>query len=126
MAHRFTRADDQPHALHLFTFLPSPSATLPGPISLVVTLQFSSAVRNARWHPRRSRRLAASTMSGNGVYLWDGDWVDDEDAPGAGEGTAEGVALPATVQPQDIRWSPEGEWLACVDRSTWCVVYEAG
>lgn len=119
--------DDQPNAIHLFTFLPTSSATLPGPIELVVTLQLSAAVRHARWNPQRPRRLAASLTTGSAVYLWDGDWVDEDTEGGANQqGTAEAIALPTTagaLQPQDIRWAPDGEWLACVDRATFCVLY---
>lgn len=153
------RLETTPHLAYVYTFLPTPEASLPTTITLSAAILFSRPIRSARWNPQRPRRLALCThdplatnlptlggkkrgmhvehvaeIIGSGVYIWDGDWeneldlsvANDIDEPRETEGVVEGIAVPhPTLSTLDIRWSPDGQTLSVLDKTQFCVFYDA-
>jgi hypothetical protein len=125
-------AESAPLLAHIYSFLPTPEARLPDTIKLEAAILFSRPISAARWNPQRARRLAICThdtqatanlpalggsrrntqfeeaieVVGSGVYVWDGDWENEDSAMDAAhdgeiskeskmvEGVVEGIAVP--------------------------------
>ncbi|EMD35848.1 hypothetical protein CERSUDRAFT_124462 [Gelatoporia subvermispora B] len=143
-----------PSAAFLFSFplpkplpRPEPGAPRPRPVPikpvLRTVLTHAAPIESARWAPRRAGRLALCT-GGGALYLWSDEWVSvpagggdrgdtDQDAEAGedaaedaeGEEVAECVGVPAKqFSTHSITWSPDGQGLILLDRSTFCCAFE--
>lgn len=70
---------------------------------------FERPVRQMKWNPQRSRRLAICTLADDvrmsngwsGIYFWDGEWEEEDsfaEANGVKQGVVEALAIPTREQ----------------------------
>jgi hypothetical protein len=90
----FPYAENSPSSLFLHPFPPHPST----PPTVLIQ---SYPILSASFHPSNPKKVALSTGQ-NGVYLWNGDWVDESGR----EGVAECVGVPTSKSPLPFRLVP--------------------
>lgn len=96
--------DSIPNVLQIYTFLPSPTSSHPTSIHLHTSIILTDPIKQIAWNPIKAQRLAIVTLAreenlrgfGSGVYLWDGEWQDEEERweEGMGSGIMEAVPVP--------------------------------
>ncbi|KAG7558251.1 hypothetical protein FFLO_02814 [Filobasidium floriforme] len=132
----FVHSENTPNDVHIFDFLPYPSASGPAEIRIQTILHLSEPVRQAKWNPARLQCIAVVTLAaeenlrgtGSGVFLWDGDWEEERSVnpDSRTSGSAAVIAIPlGSFETHDIRWSPDGDHLCIIDKSRVCIVRES-
>ena len=96
--------ENTPNDVHIFDFLPYPSASGPAEIRIQTILHLSEPVRQAKWNPARLQCIAVVTLAaeenlrgtGSGVFLWDGDWEEERSVnpDSRTSGSAAVIAIP--------------------------------
>lgn len=94
-----------PTVVQIYSFLSDSTTSLPPSVNFIAAILFERSVRQMKWNPKRSRKLAMCTLaddarqpSGTGaIYMWDGEWEEEDSFAEVGEakqGVVEAVILP--------------------------------
>jgi hypothetical protein len=94
-----------PTVVQIYSFLSDSSTSLPPSVNFIAAILFERSVRQIKWNPKRTRKLAVCTFAddarqpsgGAGIYFWDGEWEEEDsfaDADGAKQGVVEAMLLP--------------------------------
>lgn len=118
------RYENAPTVVHIYEF----PYTLSKEINLNLTdvprlrslLIQQQPVVQVCWNPVRAGVLSLCTGSSS-LYTWSDEWVGDDGE----EEMAECVGIPAVgFENRVMRWSPDGEGMAALDKETFCCAYE--
>lgn len=142
-----------PTVVQIYSFLSDSKTSLPPSVNFMAAIVFERPVRQMKWNPQRSRRLAICTLAddirtsngSSGIYFWDGEWEEEDSFAGADvakQGVVEALAVPKrkwaspglAIDPTerfrtafntfDIRWSPDGNALSIIDKDQVCVLHD--
>jgi hypothetical protein len=85
--------------------------SLPPSVNFMAAIVFERPVRQMKWNPQRSRRLAICTLAddvrssngSSGIYFWDGEWEEEDsfaEADVAKQGVVEALHVPKREWPR--------------------------
>nr|XP_019007567.1 uncharacterized protein I206_07581 [Kwoniella pini CBS 10737]OCF46348.1 hypothetical protein I206_07581 [Kwoniella pini CBS 10737] len=116
-------SESTPNALHIYTFLKSPTAEGPE-ISHLTTLLFANLVKTVMWCPGTKGRKLAVTAKSQALYLWDeeGNW-EEENTKETGQ-LSVGIEKGSNFSAVDLQWAPDGSSLVLQDKSQFCLLYD--